>query len=105
MTGFDIDADRQGNVVLVVGHARLDPGDERSCVGGVEFKQFSSRVGHLSGGLGHHEGLRGKGEVDAAPGKLACDALVIALRIIAEEGEHESVLSPCRAMAGSRVAA
>ena len=86
-------ADRLGHGRGVVGRAPRDPSEERAVVGGVLREQFAAGVRDFAGGLEHEQTLLGRGEIEAAADELLREPVVVPLGIVAEERQHESILT------------
>ncbi len=85
--------------------AGADPVDEGAGRGGCRPRRACLRcAGRPRRALVTRSDSSGRARLIAAPGHLAGEAVVVALRVVAEEGEHEAVLAAGRAVAGSGVA-
>ncbi len=99
-----LDAGGVGHVFPVVGRTGGDPVVEGPVVGAVDGEDLAAGVGHLAEGLEQKQAALRHGRVDAATGDVVDDAVVVARRIVAEEGEHETVLALGRAVTGAGIA-
>ena len=100
-----LDVERLDDVFRIVGRAVLDPSHERVVVRRADVYLFAAGVWHGLGGFFDKQTLGSQGEVQPARAKLASDAVVIAVGIVAKKRQHEAVLPPGRAVARAGVAA
>ena len=101
----DLDVERFGDVLRIVGRAVLDPSHEDVIVRRADVYLLAAGVWHGLGGFFDKQTLGGQGEVQPARAELPSDAVVIAVGIVTEERQHEAVLPAGRAVARAGVAA
>ena len=70
----------------------------------VFLEQFSTGVRDRFDGFFDEQTFFGNSQVNATGSFLPCDPEVVAFRVVSEQRKHETILPPCRSMAGSRIA-
>jgi hypothetical protein len=95
---------RLGDLLRVVRGTGLQPPEHRPVQVVALLDELPAGVLDGPEGLGDQQALLGDGEVDPAGGLGAGDAVVVAGRVVPEQGQHEPVLAPGRPVAPAAVA-
>ena len=103
--GVEFDPGRMRDAGGVARSPGLQPAHQRSIQLGVFLEPFPSRMADPAGALLEQQAVVYQREVEPAAVELSCQAVVVAIRVVAEEREHEAIFSAGRAMAASGIAA
>ena len=101
---IDFETHDLGDIGAVLGGASLEPCQEGPIGFTVRREEFAAGVRHFARGFFEDQTLLRQGEIDAASDRLAREAVVVAVRIVAEQREPETVFAAGGAVATAGVA-